>query len=285
MPDAATLAVLRDCLMYIIIALALGSAVFAFVRSSSLVFVGDVGLVPCRAFGWQEAVVAGLLITILSSSLSQGVAVSEAKTETTLDAAAQIMTLLTGVGMMLFIALFILVFLRILRGHDLMELFGLRHLPVSGAFKTALKAILPVWFVTGCFAVAVNTLLTAVWPEAAASQETVQMFQKAAHPVVKALMVLAAVISAPLVEEIIFRGFLYPVFKRFTDAWVAAPLNALLFAVIHLHVGSFIPLTLLALAFILAYEVTGCLLVPIFMHALFNAISTGLLLSGVEIPA
>jgi membrane protease YdiL (CAAX protease family) len=45
----------------------------------------------------------------------------------------------------------------------------------------------------------------------------------------------------------------------------------------HQHVGSLVPLFVLALSFTLAYEATGCLLVPIFMHALFNALNIALL--------
>ena len=42
---------------------------------------------------------------------------------------------------------------------------------------------------------------------------------------------------------------------------------------VHQHVGSLFPLFLLAIGLAVAYEATGCLLVPIFMHATFNGIS------------
>jgi membrane protease YdiL (CAAX protease family) len=241
-------------------------------------------MVPSRDFGWQEAVFAGLMIAMLSTSLSTPDSATEVVTKLPTSSAGQIGSLLSGVGMMIFLALLLLVFLRVVRGHDVAALFGLRHLGPGRALKTALVVVVPVYIVVSCSSIAINELLRTIWPEAAAPQETVEMFQKAAHPAIKVIMVLAAVVSAPLVEELIFRGFLYPLFKRYTDAWIAAPLNALLFALIHMHVGSFIPLCLFAIALIAAYEFTGSLLVPIFMHASFNALSTGLLLSGLDLP-
>jgi membrane protease YdiL (CAAX protease family) len=48
---------------------------------------------------------------------------------------------------------------------------------------------------------------------------------------------------------------------------------SLLFALVHHHVGSLVPLFVLALGLTTAYEATGCLLVPVFMHAIFNGLN------------
>jgi membrane protease YdiL (CAAX protease family) len=50
------------------------------------------------------------------------------------------------------------------------------------------------------------------------------------------------------------------------------------FAVTHLHVPSLGPLFALAVGLGLSYELTGSLLVPITMHALFNATNVAVLL-------
>ena len=42
---------------------------------------------------------------------------------------------------------------------------------------------------------------------------------------------------------------------------------------LHLHLPSLLPLFLLACVLTLAYELSGSLLVPMAMHALFNAIT------------
>jgi hypothetical protein len=47
----------------------------------------------------------------------------------------------------------------------------------------------------------------------------------------------------------------------------------LLFAVVHLHIGTLMPLTLLALIFCAVYELTGSLLLPMVLHGLFNGTS------------
>ena len=86
-----------------------------------------------------------------------------------------------------------------------------------------------------------------------------------------------AIVTAPLTEELLFRGFLYGVVKRITDRWFAAVFTAMIFALVHLHVGSAPPLFLLGLCLAIAYEQTGCLLVPSFMHAMFNAWNVAML--------
>jgi membrane protease YdiL (CAAX protease family) len=86
-------------------------------------------------------------------------------------------------------------------------------------------------------------------------------------------MVIAAVCIAPVAEEILFRGYIYPVFKRTIGTVPAALGSALLFAAIHGNALGFPGLTLLALALTLAYEFTGSLAVPVFMHAWFNGLS------------
>ena len=108
----------------------------------------------------------------------------------------------------------------------------------------------------------------------------VKAFETSGSVPLRLLMGFAAVIAAPLTEELLFRGLLYGVCKRFTDSWFAALVTSLLFASVHLHVGSFIPLFALALILVAVYEITGSLLVPIVMHALFNGLMLIAMLLG-----
>ena len=85
-------------------------------------------------------------------------------------------------------------------------------------------------------------------------------------------------VLGPLAEETLFRGFVYGVLKRYTDAPFAALASSLMFAIIHLHVGSLLPLCVLAMLFCIAYEITGCLLVPMLLHMIFNATSIVMML-------
>ena len=92
------------------------------------------------------------------------------------------------------------------------------------------------------------------------------------------LVSLFAVIVAPVFEELFFRGFIYPVLKERWGTWKALTAVSAIFAVIHQHVPSMGPLFTLALGLGLAYELTGSLLAPIAVHALFNTMNVAVLL-------
>jgi membrane protease YdiL (CAAX protease family) len=110
-------------------------------------------------------------------------------------------------------------------------------------------------------------------------QDVVEFLRNAQAPRDRSAILLMAVVIAPLSEEIIFRGFLYPVGKRYVGPFASAVMAALLFAVLHGHMPSIPALFTLALCLSLAYEKTGSILVPVLMHSLFNAISVaGILL-------
>ena len=80
----------------------------------------------------------------------------------------------------------------------------------------------------------------------------------------------SACVLAPVSEEMVFRGFLYPALKRFSRPMVAATAVAGAFAVIHLSLGALLPLFVMALLLTLVYEWSGSLWVPILVHAGFN---------------
>jgi membrane protease YdiL (CAAX protease family) len=82
---------------------------------------------------------------------------------------------------------------------------------------------------------------------------------------------------APVAEEFIFRGMLYPLIKQSgwpRLAWFGV---SFLFALIHWDAAAFVPLFLLALLLTWLYEKTDSLLAPITAHALFNAVNLILL--------
>jgi membrane protease YdiL (CAAX protease family) len=86
------------------------------------------------------------------------------------------------------------------------------------------------------------------------------------------------VVIAPVAEEFIFRGVLYPFVKQLgSPRYAFFGINAL-FALIHLDAATFVPLFVLALALTWLYEYTDNLVAPIAAHALFNAANYMLLL-------
>jgi len=99
-----------------------------------------------------------------------------------------------------------------------------------------------------------------------------------------ALVLLLAIVAAPLTEEAIFRGVLFRALAGRTTAVLGAVLSAAVFALIHVEVVFSQPIALLGLFTIglllaTAYQLTGNLLVPIIAHGVFNAISIGLALA------
>src|SRR5690606_13618209 len=89
-----------------------------------------------------------------------------------------------------------------------------------------------------------------------------------------------ALLLAPLSEELLFRGIFQTGLRRLLPGrpgsvrhrWLAILLASLVFGLMHLAVPQHVP-ALIVLAVILGYqyERTGSLVVPIFVHILFNA--------------
>lgn len=104
-------------------------------------------------------------------------------------------------------------------------------------------------------------------------QDVVEFLRDAESPRDRIAVLVMAVAVAPLAEETIFRGYLYPVGKKYLGPFFSAVITAALFAVLHGHLASVPALFTLALCLTLSYEKTGSLLVPMLMHSVFNAIS------------
>jgi len=102
-------------------------------------------------------------------------------------------------------------------------------------------------------------------------QEAVEILRNTEGWPQRLLLGLATILIAPIGEEIIFRGILYPAIKRTGHQQLALWSTAILFGAIHVNLGSFIPLTLLAVVLVLLYEHTGNLLACITVHCFFNA--------------
>lgn len=101
-------------------------------------------------------------------------------------------------------------------------------------------------------------------------QHTVAIFQTEKDMFVIALMSFTAVIVAPICEEVVFRGYLYPAAKKFTGPWVAGVCSGLVFAAAHGNMVSMLPLFIFGMVLAALYEFTGSIWAPIVVHFLFN---------------
>jgi len=100
------------------------------------------------------------------------------------------------------------------------------------------------------------------------------------HPqlVLRILVVAGAVVIVPLFEELMFRGLIQTMMRSFlfqagNQAWLAIVFSSGLFAIMHEEPGHWPALFVLGTCMGYAYEKSGSLLRPIFIHAIFNAIS------------
>lgn len=101
-------------------------------------------------------------------------------------------------------------------------------------------------------------------------QQLVQTLQQTESLQQRIFFGVVAILFAPVVEEIIFRGVLYPAVKQRGYPRLALWGTSLLFALIHANMSTFIPLAFLALVLVFLYERTGNLIAPILTHSLFN---------------
>jgi membrane protease YdiL (CAAX protease family) len=105
-------------------------------------------------------------------------------------------------------------------------------------------------------------------------QEVLRWFSDPAFPTwFRVGLILIAVVVAPIVEELVFRGIALPAVMKHSRPWLAVCFISLVFASVHSHLPSLVPLFLLAVGFSVAYIHSESILVPIVMHATFNTMS------------
>ena len=106
------------------------------------------------------------------------------------------------------------------------------------------------------------------------SQDVITLLADPTQPLAfKAAVIALAVLIAPVMEEFVFRGIVLTALAKHIPPLHAAYTVSFTFALIHGHVPSIVPLFVIAMAFSVAYLTTRSILVPIVMHALFNAVS------------
>lgn len=238
------------------------------------------GRVDAGGFGPAEAGVATALGTLLLAIVVGGFAVAgkELSPAKPLEGHAIVMGVLldTGIKAALVVALFVGLGLR---GRNPGEMFGFTRLGFGRVLWTGLGLLLAALPLVYAASFAAEQLTGGA--DKHGPEEAIRLLLGARDPASRLAMVGAAVVVAPVVEEFLFRGYLYGVMRRYLGAVAGIALNAALFAGIHLHVPSLAPLFVFAVCLTLAYERTGSLLVPMTMHALFNALSVSLLIWGV----
>jgi membrane protease YdiL (CAAX protease family) len=102
------------------------------------------------------------------------------------------------------------------------------------------------------------------------------LLDEATSRVVLVFAVIA--VTAPIVEEIVFRGYLFAALTRWRGPWLAAVVTGVLFGAAHVAVHppeALLPIAVLGFALCLVYWFTGSLLPCIGLHAATNAMVVG----------
>src|SRR6266700_3062085 len=213
-----------------------------------------------KRFGLPEAIVAAALIFFVLLNISASVSGPST------DLSAR--NLLANLLLTLLVVLFIVTFLQ-LRGFDLGSLGGFFRIGFLRALATGIILLFlayPLIFVS-------EAIAQWLFRSGSSKQNIVELFSASPTIEQRIVIIIFAVAIAPVVEEFLFRFFLYGVIKRYLGLFLGISVNALLFAAAHAHFPSFAPLFVLGCCFTIAYEWSGSILVAMMMHSLFNSVT------------
>ena len=215
---------------------------------------------PERTFGFPEAILASVLILFFLMTISSAVP----------DPSIQFnpRNLVANLLLTAFVVLVIVTLLQF-RGFDVGALAGFFRVGFFRALGTGTMLLFFAYPLIG-LSEAVNQRFFG----GDTSKQSIVEFFSGSRTIEERLMIIVfAVAIAPVVEEFVFRFFIYGVLKRYFG-WVAGLiLSAGLFAAAHAHFPSFVPLFVLGICFAIAYEWSGSLLVSMTMHSLFNSLT------------
>lgn len=215
---------------------------------------------PERTFGFPEAILASVLIIFFLMSIGS----------TAPDPSLQFnpRNLLAN---LLLTALLVLVIVTLLqfRGLDVGALAGFLRIRFFRALGTGAMLLFFAYPLIG-LSEAVNQRFFG----GSSSKQTIVEFFSGSRTINERITIIVfAVAIAPIVEEFVFRFFIYGVLRRYFGWLAAMVLSAGLFAAAHAHFPSFVPLFVLGSCLAIAYEWSGSLLVSMTMHSLFNSLT------------
>jgi membrane protease YdiL (CAAX protease family) len=215
---------------------------------------------PARAFGLPEAVLASVLIFFFLLTISSTIP----------DPALQFRprNLLANFLLSAFVVLVIVTLLQF-RGFDIGALAGFFRVSFFRTLGTGTILLFFAYPLIG-FSEAMNQRF---FGGGSSKQSIVEFFSASRTIEERILIIVFAVAIAPIVEEFVFRFFIYGVLRRYAGCLLGVILSSLLFAAAHAHFPSFVPLFVLGSCFAIAYEWSGSILVSMTMHSLFNSLT------------
>jgi membrane protease YdiL (CAAX protease family) len=213
-----------------------------------------------RVFGLPEAVLASVLVLFFLLTISSAVP----------DPSLQFnpRNLLANLLLSAFVVLIIVTLLQF-RGFEVGALAGLSRISFFRALGTGAILLFFAYPLVG-FSEAINQRF---FGGGSSKQSIVEFFSTSRTIEERIMIIVFAAAIAPVVEEFVFRFFIYGVLKRYVGVFLGIMLSSLLFAAAHAHFPSFVPLFVLGSCFAVAYEWSGSILVSMTMHSLFNSLT------------
>ena len=104
-------------------------------------------------------------------------------------------------------------------------------------------------------------------------QDILERFKELENSFEISIFVIGSAVIAPIYEELLFRGIIFPKLIQKTNFTIALVLSSLLFAVLHFHLSALLPLFVLSIILSITYLYTSTIWASISLHALFNLIS------------
>ncbi|GAA5496974.1 hypothetical protein Rhal01_03162 [Rubritalea halochordaticola] len=261
--------ILQDVILICIVSYVFASLFYGMLRARSRgLHWNQLGKVPVDHLGVIDIAVAAILVLMFAGPYLLPYTAPDPEKKRTITDSMLILSFSTQIffaGITCFV-----VSLR----HNIAESFGLyRSTPLIIAGSAVIALILMLASTILLDSVFhLNDWLTERLGEKQLQEVVNQMMSAEGQRLI--ILIIGACIVAPVCEEIIFRGYLYSVTKRYTGPIFAAICTGVLFGAIHGEVWSFIPLAVLGIILAGVYEITGSLWSSILTHALFNGMST-----------
>ncbi len=110
-------------------------------------------------------------------------------------------------------------------------------------------------------------------------QEIIKRVLEEGSLAVLTFMVFFGILAAPVIEELLFRGFIQPAVRTSFGKLKAIFISGLLFASVHLNAYVFLQIFILGLLLAYLFEKTGSLIAPITVHIFHNTATLAFLIS------
>lgn len=266
MDEIAAKQVLLDFEVIVLIALFAGIGVFSWFRRRVAAEGGE----KDDFDGFDLALMFFPALLFLFNPLLELYAAKSPAVDSGGSSGVSVYAMLINIAYFFFVGLMTYGIIEWVRNRSVVEIFGLRRLSFpSIVVFTIVGGVAAIVICAWALGNVSQSFLERVFTDLAA-QETVEALQQSESTVQVAFSIVMACIAAPLVEELLFRGYMYGALKKATNPIFSAVIIGALFAVVHGNLPALLPLWAFSILLCCAYEWTRCLWVPIGMHAFFN---------------